>query len=558
MDEELKTFQGSNRPYHPKENGADESVKEKGIRLLKKGKKGISHLVFGRIGIVAILFFFQIYLLAYVYRILEKYVPHFFTFTSIFTVFMIIIIVNDDFDPTSKITWLLLTMLSPFPVTLLYLFTRTDLGHRMLKKRIALLRDIGKQILEKDGKALEDIKVLDKQMFQLCKYINRSGNYPIYRNTKLVYFSSGEEMFERLVFELKKAEKYIYLEYFIIEEGSMWGQILEILIEKALKGLDVRVIYDGTCEFTTLPFDYPRKLREYKIKCKVFSALTPFISTHYNNRDHRKIVIVDGNTAFNGGINLADEYINLKKRFGHWKDNAIMLKGEAVKSFEMMFLEIWHIFGDRENVNRKRRISEDEIMHLDYDPKSGCKEDSQSFVMPYGDSPMDNERVGEMVYMDMLNRAKDYVYIFTPYLILDAELETAIRFAAARGVHIKIILPGIPDKKIPYYLAKTYFLRLLTSGVKIYLYTEGFLHSKTFLCDDERAVVGTINLDYRSLYHHFECATYIYRDPCIPDIKQDFMKTLHQCREVEVEDCYREGLAVRMIGSVAKAIASLL
>lgn len=530
----------------------------RGIRLIKHSKKGISHLMFGRIGIVVLLFLFQIYLLMNLYRIMTRFVPHFVTFTGIFSVFMVIVIVNDDLDPNSKITWLLLTMASPFPVTVMYMFARTDIGHRLLKKRVMLLKDIGKPLLHKDKRVLEEIRKLDKQTYQLCKYINQTGNYPMYKHTEVKYFSTGEEKFSSLLEELQQAKQYIYLEYFLIEEGQMWGEILEILVEKAKLGLDVRVMYDGTCEFSLLPFDYPQRLMELGIKCKVFAPLTPFISTHYNYRDHRKIVVIDGEIAFNGGVNLADEYINVKMRFGHWKDNAIMLRGEAVKSFEMMFLESWHIYEDKHGFMKKRRISDKKLMHLDYDKQTGISASSQSFIMPYGDSPMDNDRVGEMVYLDMLNQAKNYVYIFTPYLILDVELETAICFAAQRGVDVRIILPGIPDKRIPYYLAKSYFPRLLESGVKIYLYQSGFLHSKTFVCDDVRAVVGTVNLDYRSLYHHFECATYLFQDPCIFTIKIDFLETQRECKAVSMEDCNQERLWVRMIGSVAKSVASLL
>ena len=303
------------------------------------------------------------------------------------------------------------------------------------------------------------------------------------------------------------------MEYFIVDEGLMWGKVLEILARKAKEGVDVRVMYDGSCEFALLPRDYPRRLKALGIKCKVFAPVSPFVSTHYNYRDHRKILVIDGHTAFNGGVNLADEYINEKKKFGHWKDVAVMMKGEAVKSFTLMFLQMWGI-----------TEKEDEtVRFLSY---PALPQEAKGFVIPYGDCPLDNDKLGERVYMDILNRAVQYVHIMTPYLILDGEMETALKFAAEKGVEVALLLPGIPDKVIPYALAKTHYASLIASGVKIYEYTLGFVHAKAFVSDAREAVVGTINLDYRSLYHHFECAAYLYNTDCIAKIEEDFQACL--------------------------------
>jgi cardiolipin synthase len=320
--------------------------------------------------------------------------------------------------------------------------------------------------------------------------------------------------------------------------------VLSILAEKVRQGVEVRVMYDGMCEITTLSHDYPKRMAELGIKCKSFAPIRPVLSTYYNYRDHRKILVIDGNVAFNGGVNLADEYINRRERFGHWKDAAVMLKGDAVRSFTLMFLHMWNI--------TETEPGWDNLI----EPKS--PEKSSGFVLPYADCPLDDDKVGESIYMDILSRATTYVHIMTPYLILDGELESALTFAAKRGIDVRIILPGVPDKKGAYALARTHFRSLMKAGVKIYEYTPGFVHSKVFVSDDEKAVVGTINLDYRSLYHHFECATYMFRTDCIKDIETDFSETLTLCRMVTPDTLRNTKLSVRITGSLLKLIAPLM
>ena len=347
--------------------------------------------------------------------------------------------------------------------------------------------------------------------------------------------------------ELEKAEKYIFMEYFIVEEGYMWGRILDVLTRKVKEGVEVRVMYDGMCEMSTLPANYFKLLEAQGIHAKAFSPIVPVVSSHYNYRDHRKILVIDGKVAFNGGVNLADEYINRIERFGHWKDTAVMLKGPAARSFTLMFLQMWY-------------MTEDAVP--DYEKWLSLPayeaEDAKGYVMPYSDCPLDTYKAGEAVYMDILNRATDYVHIMSPYLILDGELKTALCFAAQRGVDVKLILPGIPDKKVAYSLAKTHYSELNKAGVKIYEYTPGFVHAKVFVSDGIKAVVGTINLDYRSLYHHFECATYMYRTDCIADIEKDFQDTLAKCRQVSSESIKKEKFSYRLIGALAKMISPLM
>ena len=510
------------------------------VRLLKKWQKGLWNLLFSKTALFLILLLGQFLLLLGLMLRLADFLPHVLGGQFLLTCTMVLYLVNSRLDPTAKLTWMAVILVSPVFGSLVYLFTERELGHRAMKKRLSDINHQTANLLTQ--LPAESLRCKDPGVAALSHYIYKHGGYPIFPDTKVEYFSSGEEKLRRLLEELEKAESFIFLEYFIIEEGVMWGQILDVLIRKAAQGVDVRVLYDGTCELTLLPKEYPSMLKKKGIRCKVFSPFIPFASTHYNYRDHRKILVIDGHTAFNGGINLADEYIGAKIKFGHWKDAAVMLKGSAVQSFTMMFLQNW-------NLDEKTP---------DYTPlqKVPLPEAAAGLVMPYADQPLNAEQVGKNVYLDLIHRATDYVYIMSPYLILDTELENALTFAAARGVQIKLILPGIPDKKLPYALAKTHYQALLASGVEIYEYTPGFVHAKVFLCDGQEAIVGTINLDYRSLYHHFECATYLHGVPCLQDIAKDFENTFQKCSRITPET--RQRWRVRLLGRLCKLIAPLL
>lgn len=514
-----------------------------GLRLLKKGQKGLAHCIFGRMGLILLLLLSGVISLLVLFWRLEDYIPHVFGGATVFTVAMVLYVLNSNMAPAAKTTWLIIII--PFPVfgSLLFLFTQSELGQRALKKRLEQLRDLSKDAMIQDVSTMRAFERDNPGGAALAKYVAGSGCYPVFRGNEVVYFPTGEDKFSRLLTELEKAEKFIYLEYFIVDEGLMWGKILEILARKAQEGVDVRVMYDGTCEFALLPKWYPKRLKKLGIRCKVFSPVTPFVSTHYNYRDHRKILVIDGHTAFNGGINLADEYINHIERFGHWKDTAVMVKGQAAWSFTIMFLQLWNMM-------------EKDVV---FPPVETVPEYlARGYVMPYADDPKDGEKVGKRVYMDILNRAQQYVHIMTPYLILDNELENALTYAAKRGVEVALLLPGIPDKKIPYALAKTHYRTLLDAGVKIYEYTPGFVHAKVFVCDDREAVVGTINLDYRSLYHHFECATYMSGVDCIADIQADFAACLKKSRKVTRTMVRNEKWYVKLTGYVMKLVAPLM
>ena len=457
----------------------------------------------------------------------------------------IIYLFQSDMESTAVNTWLLIVL--PFPIigTLLLAYTKLDIGYTGMKRAIQSNIDRSSGILKQDNQALEELKQRHTSNYNLVQYLeNVNGSFPVYRDTKTTYFPSGEAKFEEMKKQLLKAEKYIFLEYFIIGEGEMWGEILAILKQKVQEGVEVRVLYDGMNEFSTLSFDYKKRLQNIGIQSRVFASVTPFLSTYYNYRDHRKILLIDGKVAFTGGINLADEYINKIERFGHWKDTALMLEGPAVDTFLVLFLQMWTYSHELLDVTSYM------VEHEGFD--------TPGFVVPYGDNPLDKDKVGENVYIDILNHARDFVHIMTPYLILDGELLHALKFAAERGVDVSIIMPGIPDKKSVYYLAKTYYPTLLASGVKIYEYTPGFIHAKVFVSDNSRAVVGTINLDYRSLYHHFECATYLYRTSSVLAIEEDFQATKDQCRRVSTNDVKNLPFHQKALGLLTKLVAPLM
>ena len=529
-----------------KEKARHMSEEDPGLSLLEKGQQGLAHMVFSRIGIIVLLLLFQLFLVFAAFYRLNAYLPHFVIFTTVFSAFQGLYLLNTDADPSAKITWLLVILLMPAVGAPLYCYTRSNLGMRMLKKRLNYLVETTENSIPQNRDVLNRLRKENPGAAALAHYLHRTGCYPVYDHTEVKYYPLGEDKWADLLEALQQAEHFIFLEYFIIDEGLMWGRVLEILAEKAKAGVDVRVMYDGTCEFSTLPHDYPKRLQALGIRCKMFAPMTPFVSTHYNYRDHRKIAVIDGHTAFTGGVNLADEYINRRPRFGHWKDTAIRLRGEAVPSFTLMFLQMWGVDEKELEIDR----------FLAYPTQAPAE--ARGYVLPYGDCPLDNDKVGERVYMDILNRAEHYVYIMSPYLILDGEMETALKFAAERGVDVRLVLPGIPDKKMPWALAKTHYSTLLASGVKIYEYSPGFVHAKVFVADDKEAVVGTINLDYRSLYHHFECAAFLYDTPCIPDIRADVEATMARSALVEKNFMEHEKPGVKLMGFLMKAIAPLL
>lgn len=511
--------------------------------------KGLWKLIFGRTTILIALLLIQIVVLVGGFAVLEQYVflfNYLFGFLSLLVIFFVL---NARQNSIFKMTWILLILIAPLFGVVFYIFTKIQPGTKYIEYRLATNIDAQEPYLRQSMEVTAELRRESQREAGLAKYVHEKGNYPIYRNSQVKYFPLGEDKFEEMVVQLKQAREFIFMEYFIVDKGYMWTTILKILQEKVKEGVEVRFMYDGTCSLTLLPPNYPERLKKLGIQCKMFAPVKPFLSTHQNNRDHRKILVIDGHTAFTGGVNIADEYINRIERFGHWKDTAIMIKGEAVKSFTLMFLQMWDIRESPATAYHK-------YIRNEFRPEpSLC---SGGYILPYGDSPYDYENVGEYVYMDILYSATRYVHIMTPYLILDDEMITALTYAAKRGVEVIIIMPHIPDKLYAYLLARTYYPELIDAGVQIYEYVPGFVHAKVFSSDDEKAVVGTINLDFRSLYLHFECAAYIYRNPVVYEIESDFQDTLQHCRRITMKNCRKYNILKRIAGRILRIIAPLM
>ncbi len=446
-----------------------------------------------------------------------------------------------------KLTWIFLVLLFPVFGGLFYLMFNFQLSYKRYAKKICDIEQKAKKLFVLAGTAYEKAEKKIPEYLPQVEYLQNYAGFPIYENTQTKYLSPGEVKFEYLVEELRKAEKYIFLEYFIVQEGKMWDTILDILKEKASRGVLIRILYDDMGCFFLLPKNYPKELKKYGIECIAFNPFRPILSTVQNNRDHRKIAIVDGKVAFTGGINLADEYINAIEKHGHWKDASIMLFGKAAWSFTLIFLQMWELCTG---------IDEDYSKYYPWQNRS-CNTESDGFVQPYADSPMDNENVGEHVYLQIINNAKKYVYINTPYLIIDDSMTSALCLAAKSGVDVRIVTPHIADKWWVHMTTRSYYRELIKAGVKIYEYTNGFIHSKIFIADDEVATVGTANLDFRSLYLHFECGVRLYESRAISAAKEDFLETLDICHRITSKDC-KSNLFIRILQDVMRIFAPLM
>ena len=466
---------------------------------------------------------------------------------TVLSVIIVIWLVRKYDNPMYKITWMLVIVLLPLFGGLFYLFW----GNTPLNRARTQHQYEPKPPDFTDYMRTPATKELIEQHPRhaaRARYIETLDGMPVWTNTETKYFRIGEEMFDSMCKELRRAQKFIFLEYFIIEEGVMWDTILDILREKAAAGLDVRVLYDDVGSICTLPKNYDRYLMSLGIHAVRFNRFIPTLNTYLNYRNHRKMTIIDGNVGYMGGINLADEYINKKSRFGHWKDTGIMLKGEAVWNLTLMFLQTWLMLtGEKDDYSSYSPEKYQDMAFF-----------SDGYIQPYGDTPVDNEIVGENIYLNMINKAKHYVYITTPYLIIDNEMVTALTLAAKSGIDVRIITPGIPDKKLVYLVTQSYYYQLIEAGVRIFQYTPGFIHAKTVVVDDKVATVGTINFDYRSLYLHFECGVWMFNCSSIYEIKEDYMDTLAKCDEVTKEKI-RETSRLKLFGqSLLRLVAPLM
>ncbi len=461
-------------------------------------------------------------------------------------------ILNRYDRPSSKLNWIIVILIAPVFGVPMYMMNGRGRPTRRMHKKIQAAKTANREAIERVCDETEN-KQTGTRSDAISRYLTTYGGYPAFSDGTVTYYKSGEEMFPAMVEEIAKAEKFILLEYFIIAHGVMWSTISKLLLEKAMQGVQVRVIYDDFGCMMTLPPHYEKYLEglHENIKCMTFNPVVPIFAVRMNNRDHRKILVIDGKVAFTGGINLADEYIAQKQRFGYWKDSGLRITGSAVRSFTQMFFYLWNAFRkDKEHIETYLTPKTERKTYNAATQRGLC-------IQPYDDSPLDGLSTGEAVYIDLINRASKYVWIFTPYLILDDLLRAALCHAAMRGVDVRIVTPGIPDKKMVYRLTRANYALLIKAGVRIYEYTPGFLHAKSMLCDGESAVVGTINLDYRSLYHHFENAVYFSGCEAVADLQRDCEETFALSRERTKEDT-RRSVVGRLADSVLRVFETLV
>ena len=474
----------------------------------------------------------------------------------VLSIIVSIFIINKQGKAGFKLTWIFLIMLFPLFGGILYVMLYFWSNPKKLRR--ALNRNIkeSNDAFYLPGNRLDELIDTFPDFKTHAHYLQEFAGFPVYGNTRQEYFSSGESFHGRLLEELEKAEKFIFLEFFILKEGKMLNSILAILEEKASRGLDVRIMYDDMGCLFSLPKDFQKRLAEKGIKSFVFNRFKPIISSLQNNRDHRKIISIDGKTAFTGGLNLADEYINAVERFGHWKDAAIMIEGDGAWSLTLIFLQMWNLgFKKKDDYCSLYPWADNIIEYTERGVSEGYEK--WGFVQPYADSPIEHENVGEHVYIQIINQAKKYVYINTPYLVCDDNLLSALTLAAKSGVDVRIITPHRWDKWMVAIISRSYYRRLIQAGVTVYEYTSGFNHGKTFVSDDKIATVGTTNLDFRSLYLHFECGVLIYSSETIKDIKEDFLRTIPSCKKITLKDCARNAFQ-RIIQDVLRVFAPLM
>ena len=510
-------------------------------------------LVFRRRAFVILTLLVQISLIFFLLIGAGKYLKFSYYILNLLSIIVCIRVLNKHEKAGYKLTWIFIILLFPFFGGIMYIMFSFWSNPKKLKKAIKRSINESREAFYMPGDRLAELTDTYPELRTNARYLQNYAGFPVYANTRQIYLESGEAFFHKVKEELKKAKKYIFLEFFILKEGLMFNSIITLLERKASEGLDVRIIYDDLGCFFTLPRNYKEELKQKGIKVFVFNRFKPIVSSLQNNRDHRKIISIDGKVAFTGGLNLADEYINIIERFGHWKDSAIMIEGDGAWSLTLIFLQMWNLnIDNRDDYASFYPWKDNAVEHV-----TAESFEKYGFVQPYADNPINDENVGEHVYIQIISQAKDYIYINTPYLIVDDNLLSSLTLAAKSGVDVRIITPHRWDKWIVAIASRSYYRRLIQAGVKVYEYTSGFNHGKSFVSDDKIATVGTTNLDFRSLYLHFECGVLIYASETIAAIKEDFLKTLPISQEVTLKDCARNAFQ-RIISDVLRVFAPLM
>lgn len=510
------------------------------MRVLKK--------ILSRVFLFSLGIFLQLlWLFILVFKLSEYYLPIAFAFNMV-SLAAALWIVGREGSFAIKMAWIVPILVFPLFGGIIFLISGGKGPRRKLKKALDKSFENVMPYIEPSAILEGEVRPEDEYIKGQCHYLASYG-FPLYQNTVADYDADGRSAWERMLADLKTAERFIFMEYFIIRPGVMWNAVLDILKEKAAAGVEVRVMYDDLGTISYLPRKYAAELEAFGIKCHAFNRYRPVYSVVMDHRDHRKILVIDGHIAYTGGINFADEYIGEEVRFGDWKDNSIRLRGEGVRSMTLMFLHMW-------NAARPTDTAESIAAYMPR-PEDVEGITCDGVVQPYGDSPVDSEPLAENVYLNIINQAVKYCYIFSPYVVIDETMMRAICLAARRGVDVRLVVPAIPDKKMVYHLTLSYLPEMMENGVRVYKYTPGFVHTKSFVADDRNAVVGSINTDYRSLYHHFENACLFVDHPVVFDVKADFEQTFPVCEELEPRP-HRAPLLYNVYLSILRLFAPLL
>lgn len=469
--------------------------------------------------------------------------------TRVLSALLVLGIYSQHTTSTMKMPWIILILVFPIFGTCMYLMIGLNGSAFKMRKRFEEIDKILLPRLKQDERVLKELEEQSPYAANIARYLIRYSGYPVYKNTDIVYYSEAKDGIKAQKEELRKAKHFIFMEYHAIEDAESWHEIQEVLEDRVKAGVEVRLIYDDMGSIGFINTDFVKRMEEKGIHCRVFNPFAPGLNIFLNNRDHRKITVIDGEVGFTGGYNLANEYFNITHPYGYWKDTGVRLKGEAVRNLTITFLEMWNSVRANDKDDRK---FERFLPDVEY-----CAEE-EAYIQPYADSPMDTEQVGENVYISMAESAKKYAWFVTPYLIITDEMIHALGLAAKRGVDVRVITPGIPDKKMVYGVTRSYYNTLTRNGVKVYEYTPGFCHCKMCVVDDEMAVCGTINLDYRSLYHHFENGCLYYRCKAVGDTKKDFEEMFAASRDVTEEYTSGRSARLRLWHMILRLFAPLL
>lgn len=510
----------------------------------KKTENGTKRLIFTAVSILL-----EIVFLLFLFTKVSEYATIIDWATRIVAIFLVLGLYSMDKTSSMKMPWIILMLAFPILGVSLYLLVGLN---GSTKKMRARYEEIDKKLLPylpDNRQILEWMKKESPQAGAIASYLTNYSSYPVYQNTDVTYYDEAIKGLDAQLEDLSKAEKFIFMEYHAIEDEEAWQRIQTVLEDRVKAGVEVRIFYDDMGSIWFVNMDFATKLKSLGIKCRVFNPILPGLNMFLNNRDHRKITVIDGKVAYTGGYNLANEYFNITHPYGIWKDTGIRMEGDAVKSMTVAFLEMWNAAG---NVKSKELVPEKYVIHYAYQAQQ------RGYVQPYADSPLDGEQVGEEVYISMVNKAEKYCWFITPYLIITDEMTHALTLAAKRGVDVRIITPGIPDKKMVYSVTRSFYHNLVKHGVRIYEWTPGFCHAKMSVADDRMATCGTINLDYRSLYHHFENGCFLADCDAVLEIRDDLIRTMGESREVTEQ--YKEGRSagLRLGQLILRLFAELL